>query len=259
MNYPVDLAEFERTLGITFRDKALLQRAFIHRSYMNEVDDSESLSDNERLEFLGDSVLEFVVSELLYQNFPQYQEGELTSLRSALVQQRTLAAFARKLHLGDYLLLGKGEEDSGGRTRPVTLCATFEAVLGALYRDQGIEVVKDFLLPLIEKEMERVLKTKLSKDPKSRLQEWSQSELGLRPRYETVESLGPDHDKVFTMQVAIGGTPCGLGRGRSKQAATQAAASMALHRLGQPAPEYEEDEELARWDLPDVTPDELRA
>jgi ribonuclease-3 len=184
----------------------------------------------------------------------------LTSLRSALVQQRTLAKLARQLRLGDYLLLGKGEEESGGRTRPVTLCATFEAVLGALYRDQGIEAVKAFLLPLVRNEMESVLRTQLSKDPKSRLQEWAQSELGMRPRYETLESLGPDHDKVFTMQVSINSTPCGVGRGRSKQAATQAAAAMALHRLKRDAPEYEPDPALEeQWDLPDVTPDDLKA
>lgn len=258
LTYPADLAQFEALLDEPFRDKALLQRAFVHRSYMNEVDD-DTLSDNERLEFLGDSVLGFVVSELLYQLFPEYHEGDLTSLRSALVQQKTLAKLARQLHLGDYLLLGKGEEESGGRTRPVTLCATFEAVLGALYRDQGIEAVKSFLLPLVCIEMERVLRTQLAKDPKSRLQEWVQSQLGMRPRYETLESVGPDHDKVFTMQVNINGTPCGVGSGRSKQSATQAAAAMALSRLGQDAPEYEPDSELEeKWSLPSVTIEALK-
>jgi len=256
LNYPTDLAEFEAMLERPFQDKVLLQRAFTHRSYMNEIGEDDSLSDNERLEFLGDSILEFIVSEMLYDEFPEYKEGELTSLRSALVQQRTLAALAQRLNLGDFLLLGKGEEESGGRTRPVTLCATFEAVIGALYRDQGIETVKSFLLPLIEDEMTRILHTKLSKDPKSRLQEWAQSTLGARPRYETLESIGPDHDKLFTMQATIQGIACGLGRGRSKQAATQSAAAMALHRLGQPAPEYVPDPELeSAWPLPDVTPD----
>ncbi|MEZ4663432.1 MAG: ribonuclease III [Caldilineaceae bacterium] len=251
--YPKEIAEFEKTLPEPFVDKTLLQHAFIHRSYLNEVEEPNGLEDNERLEFLGDSVLGFVVSQLLFDRFRDYHEGDLTNLRSALVRQRMLSALATSLHMGDYLHLGKGEEESGGRTRPATLCATFEAVVGAIYMDRGIEAVNDFLLPIIERELAIVHGAAMAKDAKSRLQEWSQSELNARPHYKLLLADGPDHDKVFTMQTTISGVAYGVGRGRSKQSATQSAAAMALHRLGLHAPEYQPNPELeAEWPLPDV-------
>ncbi|RME61559.1 MAG: ribonuclease III [Caldilineae bacterium] len=247
------VAEFEKVLGVHFRDPELLQRAFVHRSYLNEADPALGLHDNERLEFLGDAVLGFVASELLFHRYPDRQEGELTNLRAALVRRDTLARLARRLHMGDFLLLGHGEEESGGRTRPATLCATFEAVVGALYLDQGMEQVRAFLEPLLIAEVERVAQRALAKDPKSRLQEWVQSHLGATPRYRTVRADGPDHARIFTVQVSANKVPLGVGRGRSKQEAAQAAAAMALERLGQPAPEYERNSELERrYPLPPV-------
>ncbi len=242
------IQQFESQAGIQFQDKTYLSRAFVHRSYLNEADDRFELPDNERLEFLGDAVLGFVASEMLYKRFPNLREGELTNLRAALVRRETLARFARQLHLGEYLLLGHGEEESGGRTRPATLCATFEAVVGAVYMDQGLAAVREFLAPMLAEELDRVASRALAKDPKSRLQEWVQSEKGATPRYRTVSSEGPDHARVFTVQVTVDKEPYGVGRGRSKQEAAQSAAAMALHRFGQPAPEYEADEALETED-----------
>ena len=238
------LREFEAILDFTFGDPSLLQRAFVHRSYLNEAGDDFPIPDNERLEFLGDAVLGFVASELLFLRYPERQEGELTNLRAALVRRETLARFARQLGLGDFLFLGHGEEDGGGRTRPATLCATFEAVIGAIYLDQGLERVRMFLEPRLEAEVERVAPRALAKDPKSRLQEWIQREMGVTPRYKTVLTEGPDHARTFTVQVTADKVPYGVGRGRSKQEAAQSAAAMALHRFGQPAPEYTPDPQL---------------
>lgn len=246
----VDIVQFEQAQGIQFRNKELLRTAFIHSSFVNETDD-EGVSDNERLEFLGDSILEFVVSEALYVRFPDLTEGELTSVRASLVRRETLARYARQLELGSYLLLGHGEDESGGRKRMATLCATFEAVVGAIYLDQGLEAVRRFVLPLIEEDLTRLQPQSLGKDPKSRLQEWAQSDRGMAPKYRVVATSGPDHAKVFTMQVSIGDHVYGLGQGRSKQEASQSAAAMALHRLGQDAPEYIVDPDLEAQLPPD--------
>lgn len=244
-----ELSLFQQQNNLVFRDPVLLQTAFIHSSYVNESDDAD-LSDNERLEFLGDSILGYAVSELLYARFPDMSEGQLTSVRASLVRRETLARFARQLHLGDYLLLGHGEDESGGRKRAATLCATFEAVVGAIYLDQGIEAVRRFVLPLVEADLTRIQPHALGKDPKSRFQEWSQSEVALAPRYKVVDDAGPDHAKVFTTQVLVGDRRYGVGRGRSKQEASQAAAAMALYYLGMGAPEYQPDEEIERtWPI----------
>lgn len=238
------VSDFQGSLDFAFDNLSLLERAFVHRSYLNEAGEESGLRDNERLEFLGDSVLGFVTSELLFARYPDRLEGELTNLRAALVRRETLARFATELALGDYLLLGRGEEDSGGRTRPATLCATFEALIGAIYLDQGLEQVRSFLEPRLLTEVERVAPRALAKDPKSRLQEWVQSEMGVTPRYKTVRTEGPDHARVFTVQVTADKTPYGVGLGRSKQEAAQSAAAMALHHFGLPAPEYTPDSEL---------------
>jgi len=246
--------EFITATGMRFGDESLLQRAFVHRSYVNEYlmdeDEDQAPADNERLEFLGDSVLGMIVSEMLFTRYPDRQEGDLTTLRAALVRRETLARFAVRLKLGEFLMLGNGEEESGGRSRPATLCATYEAVLGALYVDQGLDAVRAFVRPVLEAELVKIERSALDKDPKSRIQEWVQSTFGRTPRYKTTASLGPDHDKLFTIQVSAGGVACGVGRGRSKQEAAQLAAAHALHRLGQPAPEYVPDPELeALWPL----------
>jgi ribonuclease-3 len=243
---PADIYMFEERTGVRFRDRTLLQRAFIHRSFVNENGVEEGLSDNERLEFLGDALLSYVVSEELFRRYPEYQEGSLTSIRSALVRRETLARLAMHLSLGEYLLLGHGEEESGGRERPATLCAVFEALVGAMYMDQGIDMVRSFVLPLMLAELERVQHQALEKDPKSRLQEFVQSTFGVTPRYRTAESTGPDHAKTFVMKVTIGDKIRGVGAGHSKQEATQQAAAMALYRLGQYAPEYTPNQELER-------------
>jgi ribonuclease-3 len=244
-----ELSLFQQQHSLAFRDPDLLQTAFVHSSYVNESDDAD-LSDNERLEFLGDSILGYAVSELLYARFPDMSEGQLTSVRASLVRRETLARFARQLRLGDYLLLGHGEDESGGRKRAATLCATFEAVVGAIYLDLGIEAVRRFVLPLVESDLARIQPHTLGKDPKSRFQEWTQRTMGLAPRYRVVADDGPDHAKVFTTQVSVGDRRYGVGRGRSKQEASQSAAAMALYVLGMGAPEYQPDPETERmWPI----------
>jgi ribonuclease-3 len=244
MNAP-DLSALEQQLGIEFCDKQLLQQAFVHRSYLNELLNNDvQLLDNERLEFLGDSVLSHIFSELLYHRYPDQKEGGLTNLRSALVRRETLARLATQLQLGSYLLLGHGEEESGGRQRPATLCATFEALVGALYLDQKIEVCRSIVAKLFAAELEELDHSLVNKDAKSRLQELAQERLGFTPRYKQIDSKGPDHDKYFVMVVQINGNPYGIGEGRSKQDASQQAAAMALYLLGEPLPGYVHDPAL---------------
>ena len=230
---PHSLDELQQAAGLRFNDSALLQRAFVHRSYLHEAVGETDLEDNQRLEFLGDAALSLIASELVFNLYPQWREGELTSLRSALVKRETLSRFAKELRLGDYLLLGRGEEANGGRNRHTTLCDTYEAFIGALYLDQGSAALRSFLEPRLLAEIERVAQHALDKDPKSRLQEWVQAAMGQTPRYRTVHTEGPDHARLFIRQVTIGKQPYGVGRGQSKQEAEQAAAAMALFRLGQ--------------------------
>ena len=224
------LSDLEEAIGIVFRDKSLLQRALTHSSFLNETP-NVPWEDNERLEFLGDAVLDFIVAEHLYHRFPEMSEGDLTAVRSHLVRRRTLATFARQIHLGDYLLMGAGEVRSGGRERDAVLCAAFEAFIGALYLDQGLDAVRDFVLRFVDEILPQAVDEALHKDAKSRLQEWSQATLHITPRYVTVASEGPDHAKVFTVEVHIGHLVAGRGQGVSKQAAAQAAAEDALAHL----------------------------
>lgn len=226
----MDVSAVERALALTFHDKTLLQRALTHRSYLNE-NPEYLLDDNERLEFLGDAVLDFVVGEYLYHRFPEGDEGNLTSLRAALVCTRSLAGFATQLGLGNHLLLGHGEDEGGGRERPAVLCGAFEALAGALYLDQGLAQVTAFVIPLAEPALAHILRNNLDKDAKSILQELSQAHLGHTPRYRTIDTHGPDHDKLFTVAVTVNGVTYGKGQGRSKQAAAQAAAAEALEQL----------------------------
>ncbi|RPI48405.1 MAG: ribonuclease III [Chloroflexi bacterium] len=240
----MDINALEKALKIKFEDKSLLHRSMIHRSYLNEHPDFP-LEDNERLEFLGDAVLDFIIGEYLYHRFPELQEGPLTSLRSALVRRDTLARFASQLSLGRYLLMGHGEAESGGRERPATLCATFEALVGALYLDQGLSSLVQLLEPLIIPEIGRILEEELHKDAKSRLQELAQGLMRHTPRYATVSQTGPDHAKEFTVQVTIGGRVYGQGKGLSKQQAAQEAAQDALERIAadRDSAEYEAEED----------------
>jgi ribonuclease-3 len=246
-----EFPELEQILGAEFEDKSLLKRALTHRSYLNEHPDF-AFEDNERLEFLGDAVLDFLTGEFLYHRFPELAEGPLTNLRSSLVRREALAQFAHQIGLGGFLLLGHGEAASGGRERPANLCATFEAVVGALYLDRGIQAVRDFVEPLIGPEVIHILREQLDKDDKSRLQELAQGKLRCTPHYRTVDESGPDHAKVFTVEVSICDTIYGQGTGHSKQQAAQAAAQHALERL-----EMEEIEELAAQPGEPVAGEEL--
>ncbi len=236
---------FDARHKLNFRDRHLLQQAFVHRSYLNEQGANDAtLADNERLEFLGDSVLGFIVSHLLYDGFPAEHEGTLTHLRTLLVRRETLANLAIEYEIGSLLLLGIGEEESGGRNRTATLCAAFEALIGAIFIDQGLDKVKEFLLPPIETLLAEYHVQEMPKDPKSRLQEWAQRTFMATPRYRLADQTGPDHAKTFTIVVTIKGEPRGVGKGPSKQDASQAAAACALVLAGEPAPEYVADLEL---------------
>ncbi len=228
----VDSKELERALDISFHDKSLLERALVHRSYLNENPEFRT-PHNERLEFLGDAILDFLVGEFLYHRCPEMREGKLTSLRAALVRTEMLASLARQLKLGHYLYLGRGEESSGGRTRDALLCDAFEALIGAIYLDQGLEKTRQFVHQLIRPEARRIFRQRLDRDPKSALQEYSQAEFGITPAYEIANESGPDHAKEFTVVVLINGTIRGQGTGRSKQAAEQVAAEAALRSFGQ--------------------------
>jgi ribonuclease-3 len=222
-----DLAE---RLGLHFTNLHLLVRALTHRSYVNE--NPNAVEDNERLEFLGDAVLDFVVGAWVYNRYPEMQEGDLTRMRSALVRTDTLAMFARQLDFGAALRLGRGELASGGRQRDNLLCATFEAVIGAMYLDAGVPAVETFVEPLLIDASDKVISHVERYDPKSTLQEWAQSNKLGTPRYTTVASSGPDHARVFTVEVQVNGKIFGRGKGTSKQVAAQAAAQVALESLG---------------------------
>jgi len=232
----IDLSELEERLGVVFSDKSLLHRALVHRSYHNEHP-GFALENNERLEFLGDAVLGFVTGEYLYHRFPEMAEGPLTNLRSALVRRDALAQLARQLNLGRFLLMGVGESSTGGRDRPATLCAAFEAVIGAVYLDQGIEAVQRFLGPLMGPVAARVVQDQSDRDWKSRLQELSQGLMRCTPHYTTIDQAGPDHARQFTVEVDLGGESYGVGTGANKQQAAQEAARQAFLRLEREAVE----------------------
>jgi ribonuclease-3 len=221
--------DFAARVGLHFSKTALLRKALTHRSYLNENPDV--LEDNERLEFLGDAVLDFLVGAWLYNRFPEMREGELTRLRSALVRTEELAAFARQIDLGRAVRLGRGELQAGGRERKAMLCATFEALVGALYMDTGLESVEVFLKPMLETAADQILAERQHEDPKSLLQETIQARGFGPPQYRTVSATGPEHKKTFEVEALIGGVVYGRGSGHSKRAAAKAAARDALGRL----------------------------
>lgn len=219
----------EEALGVHFQNQALIRLALTHRSYIYETAGA-GLSSNERLEFLGDSVLAFISADFLYRTFPELSEGELSDVRATLVKMGTLATFARDIQLGNFLLLGKGEQSSGGSQR--ILASAFEALLGAIYLDQGMEVVKRFLVPRLEPIAHDVVKKRLFKDNKSLFQELAQAHDGITPSYRLVSQEGPSHDREFTVEVMLGEQVVGRGQGRNKQAAEQEAAHVALLSRG---------------------------
>jgi ribonuclease-3 len=224
------LHELQAELGINFENEGYLLEALTHRSYLNENPDV-SHGDNERLEFLGDALLDFVAAEHLFDRFPNSREGELTNLRAALVRSSTLASFARQIDLGRYLLLGRGEAAGGGRNRRSLLCAAFEALIGGLLLDKGLSFTQAFVLQFVEPALAEITSGELDKDAKSELQELSQGEWQLTPIYRTVAAEGPDHAKEFTVEVLIGNDVYGRGVGRNKQMAAQRAAHAALEHL----------------------------
>jgi len=225
-----DLAALQQILGVSFNDSSLLEQALVHSSYLNE-NPGIAPASNERLEFLGDAVLGLVVAEKLYQDFPHSDEGEMTRLRAALVRGNTLARVARTIKLGDYLYLGKGEEASGGRRKPANLAGALEAMIAAIFLDQGSMVTRDFILRLFDEELQKIANRGARVDYKSQLQELIQSREQQTPAYRLIETAGPDHDRRFTVEVRAGDTILGKGLGKSKKAAETEAAGAALEQL----------------------------
>lgn len=223
------LAELEEKLFTHFNNQELLKTALTHRSFLNEHRDVKF--SNERLEFLGDAVLQFLSSQFLYERFPNSPEGELTNFRAALVCAPSLAEISRKIDVGSFLFLSKGEEDSGGRGREYILANTFEALLGALFLDRGLAVCKELVEKTLFPQIEVIVENKSYKDDKSLFQELVQEKYNQTPEYKELEAWGPDHDKTFLMGVFLGEREFGRGRGASKQKAEQEAARDALTRL----------------------------
>jgi ribonuclease-3 len=223
------LSELQTRLGYQFADIELLRRALIHTSFVNETPPPKPES-NERLEFLGDAVLELIVAERLYRSRPHLPEGDLTTLRAGVVRLDMLGALGLRLELGRHMLLGRGEEATGGRGRASIVGRALEAVFGAIYLDGGLEAARDVALRLVDPEIDRLAESQALKDDKSRLQEAAQGELGLTPSYRTVAAVGPDHAKEFTVEVSLGEVIVGRGIGRTKQIAAQGAAQDALSR-----------------------------
>jgi ribonuclease III len=219
----------QKTIGYTFIDIGLLNKALTHKSYVNEK--SASLKHNERLEFLGDSVLDILVSNYLVCEFSDYAEGTLSKIRSGVVNETCLANLARKIELGKYLLLSKGEDLSGGRDKSSILADTFEAIAGALFRDGGLESASKVFLPLLIEEISNLSSSWDFRDFKSELQEHTQTKWVCTPSYRVINQYGPDHAKTFEVTVAINSKVKGQGLGTSKKEAEQAAAKMALENL----------------------------
>jgi ribonuclease-3 len=227
----MDFSKFEEQAGVKFRDAKLLKQAFTHRSYINENRDS-GLEHNERLEFLGDAVLELVITDYLFAKMKEADEGELTALRSALVNADTCAKVATSLGVNDFMLLSRGESKDMGRARTYILANALEAIIGAVYMDQGYDAAKDFILKHVAPLMEDILKEGTWIDAKSLFQEKAQEHMGHTPVYKTVKESGPDHDKRFVVHVSVGNEVMGEGEGKSKQDAEQAAAREALEKQG---------------------------
>lgn len=222
------LAQLEKTIGITFTNKQTLEGAFFHRSYLNES--RHARASNERLEFLGDAVLSFLTSHFLYTTYPDYPEGILTNIRSSLVKTKSLSDVAQELHLGELLMLSKGEEDSGGRANPSLLADVFEALLGAVFLDQGMPMAKKLLDTFLFPKTASIVENKQYVDYKSMLQEIVQEQSRISPTYRVSKSEGPDHNKTFWVEAVVGEAVVGVGQGKSKQEAEQSAAANALEK-----------------------------
>lgn len=223
----INFSDFEKKIKVVFKDKKILAQAFTHRSYINE-NGAAQLSHNERLEFLGDAVLELVVTDFLYKKYPSYAEGELTAIRSALVNAIIISEIASDIGMNDYLLLSKGEAKDHGKARQYILANTYEALVGAMYLDQGYEVVDKFIIKTLLPKTEEIVKKKLWRDAKSLVQEKAQEFVQVTPMYKVLHESGPDHDKHFTVGIYFGGELIAEGKGKSKQEAEQKAAEAAL-------------------------------
>ena len=226
-----DLAKFQKDTGLTFKDASILTQAFVHRSYINENKQS-GLSHNERLEFLGDAVLELVITDFLYAKYPDKTEGDLTAYRSALVNADTCAGIATKLSINDYLMLSKGESKDIGRARQYILANALEALIGAVYLDQGYDSAKEFIEKNFTPLIDNIISAGSHIDAKSLFQEKAQEFDGVTPSYKTVKESGPDHEKKFTVGVYVGKELIATGEGESKQDAEQQAAKLALQKRG---------------------------
>ena len=220
---------FQIRLGFTFQQRELLQRALTHSSYANEI--NVPTRDNERLEFLGDAVLEYVTTDMLFHRFPDEPEGYLTQLRAAIVRNESLAELGRQLDLGSYLLVGRGEDATGGRERDSTLSRAFEALLGAVYLDQGLMNLSAFLQPMLDTMLDEILLLQTHRDARSVLQEMSQEQLHLTPEFAVVDESGPPHLRVYTIDMLISDVVVGRGTGPNKRSAAQEAARDALEHI----------------------------
>ncbi len=228
---PKDFSRFEEHIGIEFKDKTLLRQAFTHRSYLNENKEA-GFTDNERLEFLGDAVLQLAVTDHLFTLYPATSEGDLTSFRSALVNTQTLSTLAASIGMNDFLLLSHGERKDTGRARTIILADAFEALIGALYLDQGFSVAERFIAQKIFPLVAGVVAGKAWLDAKSRFQEAAQEHTSITPTYKTLKESGPDHNRIFTIGVYLGKELIASGEGVSKQEAEQEAAQKALTARG---------------------------
>lgn len=222
--------EIEAKLGIVFKDKSLLDNALTHRSYLNEHREI-ALQNNERIEFLGDAVLELLISTYLYSKYPEKPEGELTNIRAAVVRTESLAEESRNLGLGEHLRMSKGEKESGGRDKDYLLANTFEAILGAIYQDQGLDVCREYIERTLLKKVDRIVENNLFIDPKTQAQEIIQATFKVTPIYEVVKQEGPDHDKIFTVALKINNKQIAVGTGSSKQKAEEDAAKATVEIL----------------------------
>ncbi len=223
----INFADFEKKVGVSFKDKNLLMQAFIHRSYINE-NGGTGLSHNERLEFLGDAVLELIVTDFLFKKYPTYTEGELTALRSALVNAIIISEIASTIGMNDFLLLSKGESKDNGKARQYILANTYEALVGAIYLDGGYDIANKFITKTLLPHTEEIVAKKLWRDSKSLVQEKAQEFVSVTPLYKVLNETGPDHDKHFTVGIYFGKDLIAEGKGKSKQEAEQKAAEAAL-------------------------------
>jgi ribonuclease-3 len=224
-----ELQLFERHAGVRFRELEFLNQAFTHRSFANEL--GESAENNERLEFLGDSVLGLAVSEYLYTSLPDQPEGELARIKSFVVSEASLSEIARKLRVDNYILIGRGEEYSGGRSKKAILADCLEAIIGAYYLDSGFQPSRLFVHRLLIPEINKVLENRHAKDYKTLLQEYVQKRMKTYPRYKVVQKTGPDHDRTFWIEVHVGDRSFGAGKGKNKKEAEQEAARIAYEGM----------------------------